>query len=84
MIRNELNIFSLTNRINYIHHVERKKAERIRKQCMDYTPRETRSFGCPKSCWKDQPILQRNGSKGPSLNVEAAAADGMNIQTNTL
>jgi hypothetical protein len=82
MIRNELNIFSLNNRINYIHHIERKKAERNQKLLMDYTSRETRSSGHPKLRWTDQRILQKNGSKGANLSAEAAD-DSTDIQTNT-
>jgi hypothetical protein len=44
VIRNELKIFSVNNRIkknrlNWIHHVGRMEPERIPKQLMDYTPR---------------------------------------------
>jgi hypothetical protein len=61
VIRNELKVFSLNNRIqnsrlNWIHHVGRMEPERIPKQLMDYTPGGTRSIGRPKSRWKDQPI----------------------------
>jgi hypothetical protein len=61
VIRNELKVFSVNNRIhnnrlNWIHHVGRMEPERIPKQLMDYTPRGTRSNGRPKSRWKDQPI----------------------------
>jgi hypothetical protein len=61
VIRNELKIFSVNNRIqnnrlNWIHHVARMEPERIPKQLMDYTPRVTRSIGRHKSRWKDQPI----------------------------
>jgi hypothetical protein len=68
MIRNELKIFSVNNRIqnnrlNWINHVARMDPERFHKQLMDYTPRGTRSIGRPKSRWKDQPIQQRNGTE---------------------
>jgi hypothetical protein len=61
VIRNELKIFSVNNRIqnkrlNWINHVARMEPERIHKQLMDYTPRGTRSIGRPKLRWKDQPV----------------------------
>jgi hypothetical protein len=61
VIRNELEIFSVNNRIqnnrlNWILDVGRMEPERIPKQLMDYTPRGTRSIGRPKSRRKDQPI----------------------------
>jgi hypothetical protein len=61
VIRNELKVFSVNNRIqnnrlNWIHHVGRMEPESIPKQLMDYKPRGTRSIGRPKSRWKDQPI----------------------------
>jgi hypothetical protein len=36
---------------------------------MDYSPRGTGSIGLPKLRWKDQPLLQRNGTdrEGPNL-----------------
>jgi hypothetical protein len=56
VIRNELKIFSVNNRLNCIHRVGRMEPERIPKQLMDNTPRGTRSIRRPKSRWKDQPI----------------------------
>jgi hypothetical protein len=61
----ELNIFNLNIIIqnnNWNHHVERMKPEHIPKQLMDYTPRGTRTTGCLKLCWKDESIVQRNGT----------------------
>jgi hypothetical protein len=65
----KLNTFNLNNvtrinRLNWIHRVERKEPERIPKQLMGYTPRETRATGGLNLRWKDQPILQRNRSNG--------------------
>jgi hypothetical protein len=53
VIRNELNIFNLTNEIqnnglNWIHHVERMETERIPQQFMDCAPRGTMFIGRPK------------------------------------
>jgi hypothetical protein len=67
VIRTELTVFSVNNRIqnnrlNWIHHVGRIEPERIPKQLMDYTPRGIRSIGRPKPRWKDQPIQYRNGT----------------------
>jgi hypothetical protein len=36
--------------------------DRIPEELMDYTPRGTRSIGRLKLRWKDQTILQRNGT----------------------
>jgi hypothetical protein len=61
VIRNELKIFSVNNRIqnnilNRIHHVGRMEPERVPEQLMDYTRRGTRSIGRTTSRWKDQLI----------------------------
>jgi hypothetical protein len=61
VIRNELTIFSVNNRIqnnrlNWIYHVGRMAPERIPKQLMGYAPGGTRSIGRSKSRRKDQPV----------------------------
>jgi hypothetical protein len=52
VIRNELKIFSVSNRIqnnnrlNWIHHFGRMEPERIPKHLMDYTPCNRSPFLC--------------------------------------
>jgi hypothetical protein len=53
---------------------------------MDCTPRQTRSTGHLKLCWKDQPVLQRNVTErqvwkcnrliGLDLDVDVGGGDG--------
>lgn len=65
VIVNKWKIFNLNNIIrnnslNWIHCVERLVAEHIPKQLRDYTPRWTRSSGCPE--------LYRMDHKGLNLD----------------